>query len=355
MPSECEKLALGVDGGGTKSDAVLIDETGAVLGWGRSGTGQAFWAGRHGAREAYAEAIREALGEYQPEKLWAAGTYEHIFESLGLSGLKAHFVPAGELTRGLATALQTYGLLVLSGTGSFVGGLTETDKHVTLDGLGPVLGDHGSGYQIGLTGMRAAVASSWSPERRTSLERLVPQMLGVGTPGDLFDLVYGKHIVRSRIASVARAVVRAVEEGDAIARRIILQAADDISDVLADVIRQLRLEESDCALVASGGIAQNCEIYWTRVCERALEIAPHLTPMRPKVRPCVGAALLALKAMGVSWTEELLSRIEETQQPYLAALEDRPADDIPGENGQGKISIEYTPHGPMLQGDIPED
>lgn len=315
------RLALGIDGGGTKSDAVLIDEHGNVLGWGRGGTGQALWAGRDGAQEAYSEAIHEAMGEHQPHDLWIAGLHEGTFSAMGFHA-QAHYVHAGELTRGLATALETHGILVLSGTGSFVAGLTEQGEHVTFDGLGPVLGDHGSGYQIGLMGMRAAMVASWGPERATSLEELVPQTLGVATLIDVFNLVYREHAGRSRIASAARAVIRAAEADDRIARGIILQAADDISGVLSDVIHRLGLADSTYALVASGGIAQNYDMYWNRICEHALQIAPNLRPIRPKVRPCIGSALLALQAMGVPWSHELLARIEETQTPHLAKIDE---------------------------------
>lgn len=342
-------LALGIDGGGTKSDAVLVDEHGAVLGWGRGGTGQALWAGKEGAQESYTEAIREALGDLRPSELWIAGLYEGIFDRMGFSGISSHHVHAGELTRGLATALRNDGILVLAGTGSFVAALTPIGEHASFDGLGPVLGDNGSGYQIGLAGMRAAMTASWGPERETSLERLVPAELGVANTNEVFSLVYTQHIGRSRIASAARAVIRAADEGDYIARRIILQAADDISGVLADVVRKLHLEESDCALVASGGIAQNCGMYWSRVCERALEIAPNLQPVQPKLRPCIGSALLALQAMGVPWSQELLARIEETQQPFLAALDGRP-EQFP-EDEPGGIRLEYTRQGPMLRKD----
>lgn len=320
MANTHDRLALGIDGGGTKSDAVLIDETGNVLGWGRGGTGQMFWAGRHAALEAFAGAVKAALAGRSPRTIWIAGLWQDTYEAMGLGIEEPHFVPASEVSMGLAAALETHGLLVLSGTGSFVAGVTEDGRRLVLDGLGPVLGDHGSGYQIGLMGMRAAMASCWSSERRTMLEQLVPEALGVTSLHHLFELVYSQQIGRSRIASAAKAVVRAAEAEDAVARKIVLRAADDISDVLADVIGSLDLREADCALVASGGIAQNCELYWNRVCERALEIAPHLRPVCPEVRPCVGAALLALKAMGIPWTRELLARIEETQIPHLAAI-----------------------------------
>ncbi len=338
-----KKLALGIDGGGTKSDAVLIDEHGNVLGWGRGGTGQALWAGREAAQESYAEAIREALGELRPSDLWVAGLYEGIFDKMAFPNVTAHYVHAAELTRGLATALETHGILVLSGTGAFVAVLTEAGDCVHLDGLGPVLGDHGSGYQIGHMGMRAAMVSDWSPERRTALAELVPQELGVESTKDVFSLIYQQHIGRSRIASAAKAVIRAACEGDDIARNIVLQAADDISDTLRDVVRKFDLADSSYAMIASGGISQNCDMYWNRVYERASEFAPSLRPVRPKVRPCVGSALLALKAMGVEWSQELLARIEETQQPFLDVLDSQP-EQFPAEE-PGGIRLEYRQQG----------
>ncbi|MDI6827606.1 MAG: BadF/BadG/BcrA/BcrD ATPase family protein [Armatimonadota bacterium] len=316
------RFALGVDGGGTKSDAVLVDEIGNVLGWGRGGTGQSHWAGSKGALESYATAVQGALGDRRPANLWVAGLYWPYLERIGISIPFSRYVNASEVERGLAAGLETHGIVVLSGTGSFVAGLTENGKCLTLDGLGPVLGDYGSGYQIGLAGMRAAMASSWGPKRKTILENLIPEALGARNTEEVFRMVYFEEFGRSKTASVAKVVARAAEQGDTIARKIILQAADDISEVASDVIRQLGLEESNCAIVASGGVAQGCAMYWNRVVERVLEIAPNLRPVCPVFKPCIGAALLALKAMGVPWTPELVERIKETQQAFIPS-EDR--------------------------------
>jgi len=312
-----KRLAMGVDGGGTKSDAVLVDETGTVLGWGRGGTGQVFWAGQRGATESYSNAVHAALGEHRPDELWVAGLHINVFDESRLPFSSLRFVPAGELTRGLATALETYGIVVLSGTGSFVAAKKEDGTTLTLDGLGPLLGDYGSGYQIGLAGLRAAMASPWGSRRRTVLEYLIPQNLPVESMQDIFHWVYyDRQASRADIASVAKIVAEAAEQGDRIAQEIILNAADDISDVLADLIEHLGLESCDYPLVASGGVAQGCQMFWDRVCERALAMAPRLRPIRPSVPPCIGAALLALKAMGVDWTQALLEQIEKTLTAY---------------------------------------
>lgn len=315
------RLALGVDGGGSKVDAILVDETGTILGWGRSGSAAGVYVSLSDARKAYDEAIRMAMGSYRPHTLWISGIPKYGFEGVGVDTPESHFIDAGEASRALASALETCGLVVLSGTGAFVSGITETGESVHLDSLGPILGDHGSGYQIGLMGIRAAMAASWSPKRQTILEQVVPKALAVNSTSDIYRLVYMENIGRSGIASVAKGVAAAAEEGDAIARKIILQSADDIADVLADVIYRLKAQDANYALVASGGVAQGSRLYWERVCERALEIAPRLRPVQPKVPPCAGAALLALKAMGVPWSDGLLESIESSSAQYQEMLQ----------------------------------
>lgn len=316
-PPKNGRLALGVDCGGTKSDAVLVDETGAVVGWGRGGCAHSLYVGELLAEQSYIAAIHAALQGHRPKALWIAGLIEPSFQKVGIQIPEAHFVHADEVTMGLAMALETHGVVVLAGTGAFVALRTENGDQYLLDGLGPLLGDHGSGYQIGLMGIRAAMASSWGPNRSTMLEQLVPKELGVGSLREMYRLAYIERIGRAEIASVAKAVIRAAEHGDNIAKDIILAAADDISAVLADLVHNARARESDYVMVASGGVAQQSRIYWSRVCEHAPEIAPRFRPVCPTIRPCVGAALLALREMGVPWSPALLARLEETQAAYL--------------------------------------
>lgn len=311
-----ERLVIGADGGGSKCDVMLLDECGNVLGWGRGGSTAAMYCGMEAALACYTDAVHQAMGDYRPRELWIAGMLVSEFEAAGMEVPIKHEIPAHEMSMGLAMAMEPYGILVLSGTGSFVYARTETGEDVHLDSLGPVLGDHGSGYQIGLNGIRAACAANFSPRRTTILKDMVPKEMGVERPMDIYDLVYHQQIGRRTIATAGKAVVEAAEMGDGIAREIILEAANDISEVLYDVIDRLGAADKDYALVASGGIAQNSPLFWSRVCERAYEIAPKLRPIQPKIKPCGGAALLALKAIGVPWTKDLLERIEQTQERF---------------------------------------
>ena len=61
-------------------------------------------------------------------------------------------------------------------------------------------------------------------------------------------------------------------------------------------------------------------MWWETLCGIALEVAPGLRPVNPRVRPVIGACLLALKELGVAWNEGLVARIVETQERFKPAL-----------------------------------
>ena len=74
-------LALGVDGGGTKTDAVVCDTTGAVRGFGTSGRGNWEYDGIEVATASLGEAVQLALAE-------AGATPEQMASSVfALAGL----------------------------------------------------------------------------------------------------------------------------------------------------------------------------------------------------------------------------------------------------------------------------
>src|SRR2546429_3693818 len=56
------RYVLGFDGGGTKTECVLMDETGAILARSRSGASNAVNVGAEASAAALAEAGKEALG-----------------------------------------------------------------------------------------------------------------------------------------------------------------------------------------------------------------------------------------------------------------------------------------------------
>ncbi|MEN6544903.1 MAG: BadF/BadG/BcrA/BcrD ATPase family protein [Armatimonadia bacterium] len=315
--------ALGIDGGGSKTDAVLVDTSGNVAGWGRGGSVHCYYNTPEEIQASYRQAIEQALGDLQPEAICLGGlspkspALDLVLKRCTISG----HVHCGEIETAFASVQTDWGMIILSGTGSFAYGLTREGKTRHFGGMGPILGDYGSAYQIGLYGLRAAFSSHWTPNRATTLETEVPKVYDLPDLRAVFNKTYGPGLSRREIASVARVVDEQAEAGDRVAIGCIEGAADELAALALDVISELQLQDLAFPMIAIGSVAQQSRLWWERLCERVREAAPQVQPIVPRVRPAVGAALLALREMGVEWTEELVERIVATQGEFLKAVE----------------------------------
>jgi N-acetylglucosamine kinase len=315
--------ALALDGGGSKCDAVVLDETGRVVGWGRGGSTHCYYVSPETVRQSYRDALEQALGDLHSEGFWVSATVPPavLTELLADHGPVLGQTPAGEVESGLASAQKTWGMVILSGTGSFAHGRLPDGRSRHFGSMGPLLGDYGSAYAVGLYGLRAAFASRWTEARRTSLEQAIPPVYGLSNLKELFDLIYGPGLSRREIALSARVVNDQAEAGDRVALAVLQGAADELAMLALDVINELQMHGLAFPLIANGSVAQKSRLWWQRLCERVLTAAPHAQPIVPHIRPVIGGALLALKAMGVAWTPELLATIEQTQEPHLQRIE----------------------------------
>ncbi len=318
------RYALGIDGGGSKCDAVLIDETGTTIGWGRGGPTHSRYDTPEVIAASFAEAVRGALRDVHGAKIWIGGYSPsgRAWQIINAAGEVATTVGAGEVETAFASVQEDWGMVVLSGTGSFVHGCVPDGRSLHLGGLGPILGDYGSAYSIGLRGVRAAFAAGWTEARRTSLAEMVPAVVGVENLREVFKLTYDENALsRGQVAAIAKIVDQEATKGDRIAIRCIHDAADELADLAVDVVNELGMDQLDFPVIAAGSVAQKSRLWWERVCSRIAAVAPDIRPMVPQVRPAVGAALLALREMSVQWTPKLIDRIIETQRPFLEAVE----------------------------------
>ncbi|MBI5831102.1 MAG: hypothetical protein HZB16_02170, partial [Armatimonadetes bacterium] len=224
-------------------------------------------------------------------------------------------VPVAEWDAPLALAGVTHGLVVLAGTGAFVYGLRADGRHTHLDGLGPMLGDYGSGSMIGQLALRAVARAHWHPRHRTALVTDVAEVLGIDVERDgIGPLVHYAHEPRDRaeVAMLAARVDAAARAGDTVALSILRQAADTQAEVIRDVVDVLDLAGEPEVMVAAGSVATRSALYWAHLCQRVAEFAPALQPIVPDWPQVVGTALRALDRTGQpGCRERLLSSLSQ--------------------------------------------
>ncbi len=319
------RLILGIDPGGSKCEALIVREDGEAIGYGRQPDGsdelEPNFGGAGRTRSATLASIRQAAGGETCDELHCcpgaclAGYISAVAEILLGPGREArehiHIHGAAEWDLPMAAAGASAGIVVVAGTGALVWGTTRDGRSIGLDGLGPDLGDHGGGYQIGLQGLRAVAAADWHPRRATSLVEPVMSACGLAgaSPRNLIGYLASRPD-RSRVASIAEIVTEAAETGDAIARSILESAADDIAETVRDVADTLGMTRDEYAVVASGSVATKSAIYWERLCERIREFAPLFRPCIPDLPPVAGGVLIAAQKMGIGTGPEFRGRLK---------------------------------------------
>lgn len=314
------RCILAIDSGGSKCDAVLVRDDGTLLGQGHctwndphSGRSQ-FGSGR--SENSVRKAVLAALGDIRCDELVFA-TYRDNF---GLGKLvwkytqTLRFFNATEHEPILFLNHVPEGIVVIAGTGGAVYCKWRGRRPTHFDGLGPVLGDAGSGYHIGLLALRAIAKSTWHPRHATSLTSRVMQALNLTDPS-----LGRKNLVqfslnnpdRAEVASLAALVDCEANAGDAIAQEILRQAADAMTETIFDAVSSLGLAEEEFPLVGAGSVAVHSTRYWEHLCTQVSTYAPRAIPMRSSLPPVLGMALLVLQKYGTDEYARMEHRLLE--------------------------------------------
>lgn len=298
---------LAVDPGGTKCDALLADTAGHILGWGKSdipGEG-----GR--THKAAYRATRAALTVREFESLHVVALGENLPLSI-FSQIETgccEILPCNEATAAMAHAGVKHGCVLLAGTGAFAHGRTRDGRAVHLDGSGPILGDFGGGYNIGLMALHAAVRADWHERHATTLRERILTRFAAETPYDLFRLnLFARD--RSLVASLAKTVVAEATAGDRVARQIIEDAVDILAETFRDLVVGLDLAGEDCPIVGTGSLIRCADLYWGMLWERVHAITPRGVPYRLTEPPAVSLAILALRHIHGEEAEPAVAQIK---------------------------------------------
>lgn len=271
-----EKYIVGIDGGGTKTRLALANNRGQILS--RVTTGH---SNVHSAQKAFVIAnVRQALRQLLREAKLPAGSKVSLI-AVGLAGLDSpmDFTVAREIMwsacRGVVSAHDhiklvndtiigfyagsktRVGLCVIGGTGSNCYGRNRQGQEAWAGGLGHILADEGSGYDIGLKALRAAVKSYDGRGPKTKLEKLVFSHFGVHNPRALVPRVYYTSFAKHDIGKLAYFVQEAAEEGDQVAKDIAAAAAGELLASARAVASKLSFsKQSSFDVVMIGGVLQ---------------------------------------------------------------------------------------------------
>jgi N-acetylglucosamine kinase-like BadF-type ATPase len=187
------------------------------------------------------------------------------------------------------------GIVVIAGTGSIVFGKDGKGRLFKGGGWGRLIGDEGSGYSIGQAAFRAITRTLDKRGARTRLLKLFEEKFGLGTQEAVIDALYRQNFA---VASVVPVVIQAAAGGDTIARDILRSACSELADVLASVV--VRMKKGTRSAVkqplAFVGSLLTSENAYSRMLRSALRRKLPDIVIRPaEFSPVVGAALMAIE------------------------------------------------------------
>jgi N-acetylmuramic acid 6-phosphate etherase len=143
-------------------------------------------------------------------------------------------------------------VLILSGTGSCCFGRTRTGKTARLGGWGHIIGDKGSGYEIGLRALKAIVFYLDCEGELGMLGRSVLETLLLNQPDDLID--WCKTASKPDIARIAVKVFDAAAKGDKISKDILDSAAASLANDGVNCAKKLVKANAPVEFVFAGSV-----------------------------------------------------------------------------------------------------
>lgn len=315
---------IGVDGGGSKTIALLADRQGKILGSADAGPSNYQILGLEGAAANIADAISPLL-------VSAATNRTTVQVVVGVAGA-GRTQDRRRLTRVLIQRLQqaaevyittdahialvgavggNYGVAINAGTGAIAVGLNMNGQFARADGWGYVLGDEGSGYWIGLEATRAALRAYDGRGEHTVLEKMVTEHYGIEKLSDLVEETRQHRLLPSKVSKLVPRVFQAAEIADGVAANILAEAGRRLGRSAKSVIQQLKMENEEFGLALVGGVFRNANLdLLMHGLEGAIaQVAPRCQMLSPRFPPEIGAVLLGLSQCQREIPHEVLENL----------------------------------------------
>ncbi len=313
------RYVVGVDGGGTKTKAAVYGEEIGVAGEAETGPSNYRSVGMESASANIAQAIAKAARSAGVEVKALAGMCmciagfdtdldlpvpQSAMRQLDYTGPA---IMENDVVGAWAGATEAKpGLVVIAGTGATALGMNARGALWRTDGWDYLLGDDGSGYDIGRAGIRTAMRMLDGREQPTVLVHMLAQVFGVSDGESMRRLWDSTPFGKFEVAGFARHVAEAAAQGDPAAQAILSRAGQALGESGAAIIRMLDMTGERFVVSTVGSVFKN-EPWVTKPFRQQIAAVAPLADFRPPAHPPeVGAAILTLRRLDDddigSWT-----------------------------------------------------
>jgi N-acetylglucosamine kinase-like BadF-type ATPase len=299
---------LGVDGGASKTAALVTDDSGRPLGDGIAGPSNHLRVGIETAARNIERAVNKALvtaDVASREIVWAycgiAGAdhpahRQEVVDSLSVFFPRGNFTVDNDARIALTGAIGFgAGIVVIAGTGSVAVGRNADGKEARAGGWGPIVGDEGSAYAIARAGLAAILCAYDGRGPETLMTELLKREYDMA-PSDLPRFVYAQTTHADDLARVGKLVIDAAESGDTLAAEIVSRSGAELARAVLAVAGRIGIASSDFPVAYVGGVFNAGELLLAPMRNAILAAAPKARILLPEHTPVEGAARMAIRA-----------------------------------------------------------
>lgn len=302
------KFIIGIDGGATKTTAILSDSTGNILAEKSAGPSNFLIIGVDNVARTISHLILDLCNEAEVNTqnieiicigLTGAGRESDAekvknaiidyWKTLYSTKLKKLIVTSDARIALEGAFSGRPGIILIAGTGSIMFGKDRNGNLYRVGGFGRYIGDEGGGYSIGRQGLQAIAKYFDGRAPETKLFRLVQENFGINTPEDLIRKVYQENL---DFATVAPFVIQAAEEGDEICREILRKEAEELVLHIKAIKDKIRVRTVYIAFI--GGLLSTDNYYSKLLRKVILQKIEGVNVILPEHSPAYGAVLLAM-------------------------------------------------------------
>jgi N-acetylglucosamine kinase-like BadF-type ATPase len=328
---------LGVDAGSSKTHALLVDNQGEVLGFGKGGPGNHQTSGRQSAFGEIQKAVQGALKQAGR----ASKKVDLAYFCLAGADLPKDFAMLQVAMEAMQVAekviikndtfavlraglTRTWGVAVVCGTGINAAVRAPDGREYVMPSLGFISGDWGGGARLSQEMIRLVMRAWDGRGAKTMLTRLVLDALQQPSEAALIESLYFGKIKQKQVIELVPLIFQAAMAGDQPAASLITQMGVEVGVTANALIRRFDLQNLDVEVVLAGGVFKGeGPLLMETVRREIYKQAPLAKIRRLDSEPVVGAALLGLEATQADVNEWILERLRASLPESLKSMKDK--------------------------------
>lgn len=300
-------MYLGVDAGGTKTEAVIVDRYGRAVSYGRGGAANYHNVGLEQATTSVFIAVKETfsqagieVGDIKASCVGIASydtptdkeTLQKALEKERERLFGQNLTIVNDAVIGLYAGSKPPGIALISGTGSNCYGVGPDGIEAFAGNWSYLMGDQAGGYHLSLRIFRAVMRAFDGRGEKTVLRDLLLKSLNLKDEYQLVDWIYKDKPNPGKVASFGSLLDEALKMKDRVARSIFNEHIDQLTSNVRAVVTRVGLKDASFDVVLIGSFFKTVGVF-AALEKKISQFSPKANLVSPQVSSAVGAAILA--------------------------------------------------------------